>query len=101
MFAPLFPLLPEAVQFLYQYNFDLTPIHAFSSNACHTDTEQFSALLLALSAPRLPEPARPLGDPPVRWRSGASYADVRWDQLSRIHDVVGIQRTLYSFHRPQ
>lgn len=30
-----------------------------------------------------------------------SYADVGWDQLPWIHDVVGIQRGLYPFHRPQ
>lgn len=42
----------------------------------------------------------PPGDP-VRWRLRASYADVRRDQLPRIHDVVGIQRRLYPFHGPE
>lgn len=40
---------PEAVQFFfgYRYSFDVTPtgLRAFASNACHTGTEQFGALL--------------------------------------------------------
>lgn len=105
MFAPLFPF-PEAVQFCTSI---ILMWHlAFSSNACHIRTdivEQFSALLHCQHRVVTPPGTKALNqqalswrDPPVRWRL---YADVRWDQLPRIHDVVGIQRSLYSFHRPE
>lgn len=117
MFAPLFSI-PSLRQFSFFFFFFGTGIvlmwclRAFASNACHTGTEQFSALLQLSAEHRVTprgtkafdewanKPTDGHGgiDPPVRWRS---YADVRRDQLSRIHDVVGIQRRLYSFHRPK
>ena len=57
MFAPLFPF-PEAVQFLYQYNFDVTPACIFPQRM-HVIQRSSVDYCAVSTASRLPEPASP------------------------------------------